>query len=75
MGVLLITLLIAGYAYYCWSRLAGELNKYEKDVETMTDNKMLNQDDIPLNQILFGPAGTVETYHSITAAVKATEPE
>jgi len=57
------------------AQFVSELNKYKKDVETMSDNKMLNQVDIPLNQILFGSPGTGKIYHSITAAVKAAELE
>jgi len=37
--------------------------------ETLVMNKTL-----PLNQILFGPPGTGKTYHTIEAAVKAAEP-
>ncbi|MCF7482932.1 AAA family ATPase [Vibrio sp. J1-1] len=45
----------------------------EDDDEIGKNRLMLNQP--PLNQILYGPPGTGKTYHTIEAAVNASEPE
>lgn len=52
-----------------------EVKDTEADGYQVMDIRNINNNQVPLNQILYGPPGTGKTYHSIEAAVKAAEPE
>ncbi|WP_413479592.1 McrB family protein [Vibrio hibernica] len=67
---------IAEYGRVCWSRLSNEktANGHERANDETSDSEG-GTHMTPLNQILYGPPGTGKTYHSVEAAVKASEPQ